>query len=174
MLRKRFDAKTGIGANITAVQEVFKGVFDLGDDFKTDGSQFDKLIGDGETLEAGSLEVKAIATPGHTPACLSYLIGDALFTGDALFMHDYGTGRTDFPKGSAKDLYCSIHERLYELPDATRVFPGHDYMPEGRAVAWETTIGKSKAKNPHLRAETSLEELVGNPGRPAFGTSRSQ
>ena len=161
MLKKRFDAKTAIGASITAVQEVFKGVFDLGDDFATDGRQFDKLINDGETLQAGSLEVKAIGTPGHTPACLSYLIGDALFTGDALFMHDYGTGRTDFPKGSAKDLYASIHERLYELPDETRVFPGHDYMPGGRAVAWETTIGKSKAENPHLRADTSLEEFVG-------------
>ena len=161
MLKKRFDAKTAIGASITAVQEVFSGVFDLGEGFATDGRQFDKLIEDGETLEAGSIEVKAIATPGHTPACLSYLIGDALFTGDALFMDDYGTGRTDFPKGSAKDLYCSVHERLYGLPDETRVFPGHDYMPGGRAVAWETTIGKSKANNPHLRAETPLEEFVG-------------
>ena len=161
MLKKRFDAKTAIGADITAVQDVFSGVFDLGEGFATDGRQFDKLIEDEETLQAGSLEVKAIATPGHTPACVSYLIGDALFTGDALFMDDYGTGRTDFPKGSAKDLYSSIHERLYELPDETRVFPGHDYMPGGRAVAWETTIGKSKANNPHLRAETSLEEFVG-------------
>ncbi len=160
MLKKRFDAKTAIGANITAVQEVFKGVFDLDDGFPTDGRQFDKLIEDGETLRAGSLEVKAIATPGHTPACLSYLIGDALFTGDALFMHDYGTGRTDFPKGSANELYDSIHERLYSLPDETRVFPGHDYMPNDRPVAWETTIGKSKAKNPHLRAETPAEEFV--------------
>jgi glyoxylase-like metal-dependent hydrolase (beta-lactamase superfamily II) len=160
MLRKRFDAKTAIGASISAVQEVFKGVFDLGDGFATDGSQFDKLIEDGETLKAGSLEVKAMATPGHTPACLSYLIGDALFTGDALFMHDYGTGRTDFPKGSAKDLYSSISERLYSLPDETRVFPGHDYMPNDRPVAWETTIGKSKAENPHLRAGTSLDEFV--------------
>ena len=161
MLKKRFDAKTAISENITAVQEVFKGVFDLGDDFATDGSQFDELIAHGDTLHAGSLEVKAIATPGHTPACLTYQIGDALFTGDALFMDDYGTGRCDFPKGSATDLYESIKVRLYSLPDDLRVFPGHDYMPNGRPVAWETTIGKSKTKNPHLRAETALEEFVG-------------
>jgi len=161
MLKKRFDARTAIGRSITAVQEVFAGVFDLGDEFAQDGSQFDKLIDDGETLQAGSLEVKAIATPGHTPACLSFLIGDALFTGDALFMHDYGTGRTDFPKGSASDLYASVHERIYTLPDETRVFPGHDYMPNERPVAWETTIAKSKAENPHLRADTPLDEFVG-------------
>lgn len=160
MLKKRFDAKTAIGENISAVQEVFKGVFDLGSDFPTDGSQFDKLISHGEKLRAGSLEVDAIATPGHTPACLTYRIGDALFTGDALFMHDYGTGRCDFPKGSASDLYDSIQDRLYTLPDETRVFPGHDYLPNGRELAWETTIAKSKAQNPHLRPETALEEFV--------------
>ncbi|MGB5194982.1 MAG: MBL fold metallo-hydrolase [Polyangiales bacterium] len=160
MLKKRFDAKTAIGEHISAVQEVFKGVFDLGDDFATDGSQFDKLIAHGETLEAGSLAVKAIATPGHTPACLTYQIGDALFTGDALFMHDYGTGRCDFPKGSASDLYDSIQDRLYTLPDEMRVFPGHDYMPDDRELQWETTIAKSKADNPHLRPETALEEFV--------------
>jgi len=160
MIKKRFDAKTAIGEHISAVQEVFKGVFDLGDDFATDGSQFDKLIAHGETLQAGSLAVKAIATPGHTPACLTYQIGDALFTGDALFMHDYGTGRCDFPKGSASDLYDSIQDRLYTLPDDMRVFPGHDYMPDDRELQWETTIAKSKAKNPHLRPETALEEFV--------------
>ena len=160
MLKKRFDAKTAIGEHISAVQEVFKGVFDLGDDFATDGRQFDKLIAHGETLQAGSLAVKAIATPGHTPACLTYQIGDALFTGDALFMHDYGTGRCDFPKGSASDLYDSIQDRLYTLPDDMRVFPGHDYMPDDRELQWETTIAKSKAENPHLRPETALEEFV--------------
>lgn len=160
MIKKRFDAKTAIGEHISAVQEVFKGVFDLGDDFATDGSQFDKLIAHGETLQAGSLAVEAIATPGHTPACLTYQIGDALFTGDALFMHDYGTGRCDFPKGSASDLYDSIQDRLYTLPDDMRVFPGHDYMPDDRELQWETTIAKSKAKNPHLRPETALEEFV--------------
>lgn len=160
LLSKRFDAKTAIGGQITAVQETFKGVFNLGDDFAVDGSQFDKLLSHGETLLAGSLEVHVIGTPGHTPACLTFHIGDALFTGDALFMHDYGTGRCDFPKGKASDLYCSIQERLYSLPDETRVFPGHDYMPDGRELAYETTVGKSKAENPHLRPETALEEFV--------------
>lgn len=159
-LKKRFDAKTAIGDDIIVVQETFKGVFDLGEGFATDGSQFDRLIAHGERLSAGSLEVRAIATPGHTPACLSYQIGDAVFTGDALFMHDYGTGRCDFPKGSASDLYASIQDQLYALPDETRVFPGHDYMPEGRELRYETTIGKSKAHNPHLRPETALEEFV--------------
>ncbi|MFW2389751.1 MAG: MBL fold metallo-hydrolase [Polyangiales bacterium] len=160
LLKKRFDAKTAIGEHITEVQKVFKGVFDLDDDFPTDGSQFDKLVARGEVLRAGSLEVKAIGTPGHTPACLSFLIGDALFTGDSIFMHDYGTGRCDFPSGSATDLYDSVQDHLYTLPDETRVFPGHDYMPDGRELAWETTIGKSKAENPHLRPETALEEFV--------------
>ncbi len=160
LLSKRFDAKIAIGEHITEVQETFKGVFNLGDDFAVDGSQFDKLLAHGETLQAGSLLVHVIATPGHTPACLTFHIGDALFTGDALFMHDYGTGRCDFPKGDASNLYCSIQERLYSLPDETRVFPGHDYMPEGRELEYETTIGKSKAENPHLRPETALEEFV--------------
>ena len=160
LLRKRFDAKTAIGTNITAVQQTFKGVFGLGDDFATDGSQFDKLVEHGETLSAGSLKVRAIGTPGHTPACLTYQIEDAIFTGDAIFMHDYGTGRCDFPKGSAADLYGSIQERLYTLPDETRVFPGHDYMPNDRELQYETSIAKSKAENPHLRPETALEEFV--------------
>ncbi len=149
-----------IGETITKVQETFEGIFQLGDDFATDGSQFDKLIKDGETWQVGSLSVEAIATPGHTPACMTYKIGDALFTGDALFMHDYGTGRTDFPKGSARDLYHSVHDRLYSLPDDTRVFVGHDYQPGQRELRYETTIGKSKRCNPQLRAETTEHEFV--------------
>lgn len=160
LLKQRFEAGVGIGADITKVQEVFKNVFDLGDDFRTDGSQFDKLLTDGEVLKAGSLTIETIATPGHTPACVSYKVEDAVFTGDALFMDDYGTGRCDFPAGSAEELYKSIHGRLYNLPDETRVFVGHDYLPNGRAVAWETTIGKSKANNPQLKAETSKEDFV--------------
>lgn len=160
LLKRRFKGGIAIGEKITIVQETFKELFDLPESFKTDGSQFDKLIDDGEVLQAGTLEIKAIATPGHTPACLSYKIGDALFTGDALFMHDYGTGRTDFPKGSADDLYHSVHERLYALPDETRVFVGHDYQPEGRELRYETTIGASKLSNPQLSANTSREEFV--------------
>jgi glyoxylase-like metal-dependent hydrolase (beta-lactamase superfamily II) len=159
-LRRRFDAKIAIGARITEVQATFKDVFDLPASFRTDGGQFDRLLGDGEVVKAGSLDVEVIATPGHTPACVSYKIGDAVFTGDALFIEDYGTGRCDFPRGSAEDLYRSVHDRLYALPDATRVFVGHDYQPGGRALRSETTIGASKAGNVQLRATTTRDAFV--------------
>lgn len=159
ILKRRFDAKVAIGARITVVQDVFKGVFDLGEGFPTDGSQFDRLLVEGDTLRVGGLTIETIATPGHTPACVTYKIDDAIFTGDALFMDDYGTGRCDFPKGSAEDLYASI-KKLYELPDETRVFVGHDYQPNGREVRWETTIGKSKANNPQMKGDTSREDFV--------------
>ncbi|MCB0272026.1 MAG: MBL fold metallo-hydrolase [Bdellovibrionales bacterium] len=148
-----------IGKSITIVQDVFKGVFHLAD-LKTDASQFDVLLEDGQTLQAGSITMKAIHTPGHTPTCTSYLIDDMVFTGDALFMPDFGTGRCDFPKGSASDLYTSVHEKLYQLPDTTRVFVGHDYQPGGRKLQWETTIGDSKKNNIHLKASTSKEEFI--------------
>ncbi|MCA9637185.1 MAG: MBL fold metallo-hydrolase [Myxococcales bacterium] len=153
-------AEVVIGDKITAVQELFRGFFDLGADFPVDGSQFDRLIGDEESITAGTLSVKAIATPGHTPACVSYLIGDAVFTGDALFMPDYGTGRCDFPAGSARDLYASITRRLYALPDETRVFVGHDYLPGGRDVAWESTIAAEKEGNVQLPAGRSEAEFI--------------
>ncbi|MCB9701726.1 MAG: MBL fold metallo-hydrolase [Myxococcales bacterium] len=153
-------AEVVIGDKITAVQELFRGFFDLGADFPVDGSQFDRLIGDEESITAGTLSVKAIATPGHTPACVSYLIGDAVFTGDALFMPDYGTGRCDFPAGSARDLFASITGRLYALPDDTRVFVGHDYLPGGRDVAWESTIAAEKEGNVQLPAGRSEAEFI--------------
>jgi glyoxylase-like metal-dependent hydrolase (beta-lactamase superfamily II) len=131
-----------------------RGIFDLPTGFATDGSQFDKLLADGEVVKAGTLAIEVIATPGHTPACVTFKIGDAIFTGDALFTEDYGTGRCDFPRGSAADLYDSI-QKLYALPDATRVFVGHDYQPGGREVRWQTTIGASKAHNPQLDATTT-------------------
>lgn len=159
-LKRRYDAKVGIGARITEVQGVFKDVFDLGPAFAVDGSQFDRLFQDGDKIRAGTLEIDVIATPGHTPACVSYKVGDAVFTGDALFIEDYGTGRCDFPKGSADALYTSVHDRLYALPDATRVFVGHDYQPNGRAMRAETTIGKSKEANIQLRAGTTRREFV--------------
>lgn len=159
-LKRRFGARIAIGAAIVEVQKVFAGVFDLPADVPTDGSQFDRLLADGEKLSAGSLDIAVIATPGHTPACVSYEVEEAVFTGDALFIEDYGTGRCDFPRGSADALYTSVHERLYSLPDATRVFVGHDYQPNARAVRWETTIGASKAENVQLRASTSREEFV--------------
>jgi glyoxylase-like metal-dependent hydrolase (beta-lactamase superfamily II) len=158
--RRRFEAKTVIGARIADVQRTFKPIFDLPDAFAVDGSQFDRLLEDGEVLEAGSLRIEAIATPGHTPACMSYRIGDAVFTGDALFLEDYGTGRCDFPGGDADALYHSVHDRLYALPDETRVFVGHDYQPGGRAVRWESTIGKQKAENVQLKASTTKAEFV--------------
>jgi glyoxylase-like metal-dependent hydrolase (beta-lactamase superfamily II) len=153
------NAKVGIGAKITEVQKVFKGFFNLDAEFKTDGSQFDFLLEEGKAVAAGALKVETLFTPGHTPACASYMIGDTVFTGDALFMPDYGTGRCDFPAGSADDLYTSI-QKLYKLPDATRVFVGHDYMPNGRPVAFESTIGIEKRNNIQITAETTRNEFV--------------
>jgi glyoxylase-like metal-dependent hydrolase (beta-lactamase superfamily II) len=152
-------AKIGVGERITEVQEVFKDVFDLPEDFPTDGRQFDLLLSEDEELEAGSLSIKTIFTPGHTPACATYQVEDAVFTGDAMFMPDMGTGRCDFPGGSAEDMYDSIH-KLYELPVDTRVFVGHDYQPGGREVAWETTIGEQKRDNIQIPADRSKEEFV--------------
>lgn len=160
-LKKQWPAaKVGIGAGITAVQKVFKGVFGLGDEFKTDGSQFDLLLTEDSPLNAGSLKIETIYTPGHTPACSSYVIGDAVFTGDALFMPDYGTGRCDFPAGSADELYTSVHDKIYKLPDHFRVFVGHDYLPGGRPVAWESTIGEEKTKNIQLNQNTQRAQFV--------------
>lgn len=159
-LKRRFGAGVVIGERITEVQETFKHVFDLPATFATDGRQFDRLLTDGQGLQAGSLRIEAIATPGHTPACLTYKIGDALFTGDALFMEDYGTGRCDFPRGSAEALYESVHDKLYRQPDDLRVFVGHDYQPGGRALRYETTIGISKRQNIQLRMETTKDQFV--------------
>jgi|JI10StandDraft_1071094.scaffolds.fasta_scaffold71414_2 glyoxylase-like metal-dependent hydrolase (beta-lactamase superfamily II) len=159
LLRRRFDARIAIGDRIREVQATFRPIFDLPASFATDGSQFDRLLTDGETITAGTLAVGVIATPGHTPACVSFRVDDAVFTGDALFTEDYGTGRCDFPRGSADELYDSI-QKLYALPDDTRVFVGHDYQPGGREVRWETTIGASKAKNPQLDGRTSRATFV--------------
>lgn len=160
-LKRRFPTlKVGIGNRIREVQSVFKRVFNLGTEFATDGRQFDLLLDDQSVLKAGTLAVKALFTPGHTPACVSYLIGNAVFTGDALFMPDYGTGRCDFPAGDAATLHDSVTRRLYALPDATRVFVGHDYQPGGRAVAMESTIGEEKRANIHLDARTDAGAFV--------------
>ncbi|WP_028670420.1 MBL fold metallo-hydrolase [Saccharospirillum impatiens] len=152
--------KVAISERITGVQTVFKTVYNLEDSFVTDGNQFDTLIKDFETLEAGTLRIKALPTPGHTPACLSFLMDGAVFTGDALFMPDYGTGRCDFPAGDARTLYQCVTDNLYSLPDETRVFVGHDYQPGGREVAWESTIGEEKAKNIQLKGDTTEDEFV--------------
>lgn len=160
ILKERLGAGVVIGARITEVQAVFKEALNLGESFATDGSQFDRLLADGETLEAGTLRIEAINTPGHTPACVSYKIGDAVFAGDTMFMPDFGTGRCDFPGGSAETLYDSVVNKLYKLPDSTRVFVGHDYQPGGRELAYETTIGAAKAENIQLRGDTDREQFV--------------
>lgn len=169
ILKKQFpNAVIAIGESITKVQEIFKGVFNLPQDFKTDGSQFDRLLKDGEEFSAGPIKVKTIATPGHTPACVSFIIDDNVFVGDALFMPDYGTGRCDFPAGSAKDLYHSIHNRIYELPENTKVYTGHDYLPNGRPLKFMSTIAEEKTNNIQLKSQTSQEEFV------RFRTQRDQ
>eukprot|EP00331_Platyophrya_macrostoma_P008378 CAMPEP_0176425432 /NCGR_PEP_ID=MMETSP0127-20121128/11384_1 /TAXON_ID=938130 /ORGANISM="Platyophrya macrostoma, Strain WH" /LENGTH=296 /DNA_ID=CAMNT_0017806589 /DNA_START=79 /DNA_END=969 /DNA_ORIENTATION=+ len=147
-----------IGANITAVQKNFAKLFHL-PEFVCDGSQFGKLLQDNEVLQAGSLTITCWNTPGHTPACMSYLIDDAVFTGDALFMEDYGCGRCDFPGGSATKLYESV-QRLYTLPDTTRVFVGHDYMPDGRELMYQTTIGSQKTNQCVIPHSKTKEEFV--------------
>lgn len=159
-LKKIFPtAKIAIGSHITEVQEVFKDFFSL-PHLIPDGSQFDVLLQDGEEIQAGSIKIKTIHTPGHTPACACYLIEDVLFTGDAIFMPDFGTGRCDFPKGDAKALYKSITEKIYSLPDSTRIFVGHDYMPNGRPMKYETTVGESKRSNIQLPGNRSEEDFV--------------
>lgn len=161
-LKERFHSKAAIGSNISVVQEIFKGAFNLSRDFPTDGRQFDRLLKDGDVLEAGTLKVEVMHTPGHTPACNTYKIGDAVFTGDVLFIPDVGVARCDFPRGSAKDLYNSVTKRLYTLPDSTKVYVGHDY-PLNREVRWMTTIGESKRHNvdlPEGRTEAEFVERI--------------
>lgn len=158
-LRERLGVPVVIGDAMQRVQATFAPLFGMRD-FPCDGRQFDRRAKDGEVLQLGSIAVTALHTPGHTPACVSWLIGDAVFTGDALFMPDSGVGRCDFPDGSADQLYTSVHERLYALPDTTRVFVGHDYQPGGRSLAYETTIGASKAANIQLPRSRAREDFV--------------
>jgi glyoxylase-like metal-dependent hydrolase (beta-lactamase superfamily II) len=159
-LKDQVGGTLAIGSNIRTVQDVFGKVFNAGTEFARDGSQFDRLFEDGETFMLGSIEAKAIHTPGHTPACMTYVIGDAAFVGDTLFMPDYGTARCDFPGGDAHALYRSI-QTLYALPDETRLFLCHDYLPEGRdTYQWETTIGAQKAGNIHVHQGVSEEAFV--------------
>lgn len=149
----------GISKNITIVQETFKKMFNL-ENFKVDGSQFDRLFNDGEEFSAGNIKIKFLMTPGHTPACSSYLIDGMLFTGDALFMPDYGTGRCDFPKGSAKDLFHSVSNKMYKLPPETKVYVGHDYQPNGRDLKFMSTIKDEMEHNIWLKKDTKEEEFV--------------
>jgi glyoxylase-like metal-dependent hydrolase (beta-lactamase superfamily II) len=158
-LQQRTGAPVAIGAGIRRVQAHFSGVFGFEPGYQADGAPFDHLFADGERIPFGEHEMEVNATPGHTPACVSYRIGDAAFVGDTLFMPDYGTARTDFPGGDAATLYRSIR-RLFELPDETRVFVCHDYGPGGREVACETSIGEQRRANIHARDGISEAEFV--------------
>ncbi len=159
VLKARTGAKVGIGAGVCQVQKVFGPMF-AADDVKSDGGDFDLLLEDGQRLPLGNLTIEVIATPGHTPACVSYRIGDALFVGDTLFMPDYGTARTDFPGGCAHRLYRSI-QRILSLPPETRLFMCHDYKAPGRdEYAWETTVEEELASNVHIRAGVGEDDYV--------------
>ncbi len=159
-LQQRAGGKIGIGHNITVVQDTFGKVFNEGTEFQRDGSQFDKLFEDGDTYMVGGMQCFAMHTPGHTPACMTHVMGDAAFVGDTLFMPDFGTARCDFPGGSAEDLFDSV-QKILALPDETRIFVGHDYKAAGRDhYAWETTVGDQKALNIHVGAGKSREDFV--------------
>lgn len=159
-LQERLGGQIGIGERITVVQETFGKIFNEGTRFQRDGSQFDRLFRDGDSLMIGQMRADVMHTPGHTPACLTYVIGDAAFVGDTLFMPDFGTARCDFPGGSAATMYDSV-QRILSLPDATRIFVGHDYKAPGRdAYAWESTVGDQKARNVHVGAGKSREDFV--------------
>ncbi|NWG47299.1 MAG: MBL fold metallo-hydrolase [Alphaproteobacteria bacterium] len=159
-LKSALGGKTGIGAHITDVQEVFGTLFNAEPDFARDGSQFDQLFEDGARFAIGGLEARVMHTPGHTPACVTYVVGDAAFVGDTLFMPDYGTARCDFPRGDAATLYRSIR-RIFSLPDETRLFLCHDYKAPGRdSYVWETTVGAEKAGNVHVHEGVSEAEFV--------------
>lgn len=158
-LKEKLGGKTAIGANVSVVQDVFKGIFNL-ENLDVDGSQFDHLFTDGETFQIGDIDAHVLATPGHTPACVTYVIGDTAFVGDTLFMPDFGTARTDFPGGSATQLYRSI-QRIFTLPDETRLFLCHDYKAPGREdYAWETTVGEQRKKNVHISDAVTEDQFV--------------
>jgi glyoxylase-like metal-dependent hydrolase (beta-lactamase superfamily II) len=158
-LKAHLGGKTAIGDHITAVQGVFKGIFNLEPDFKLDGSQFDHLFKDGETIQIGALSGHTMYVPGHTPACVAYQFGDAVFVGDTLFMPDVGTARCDFPGGDAKTLYASTR-KILSLPPTTRLFMCHDYPPNDRAVKFETTVADQRANNIHVKDSISEAEFV--------------
>ncbi|NWG72379.1 MAG: MBL fold metallo-hydrolase [Parvularculaceae bacterium] len=159
-IKGRLGGKIGIGAEVATVQRVFGEAFNAGADFARDGSQFDALFHDGDAFHVGDVPARAIATPGHTPACMTYLIGDAAFVGDTLFMPDYGTARCDFPGGDARTLYRSI-QRLFALSPATRVFLCHDYKAPGRdEFRWETTVAEERASNIHIHEGVSEDAFV--------------
>jgi glyoxylase-like metal-dependent hydrolase (beta-lactamase superfamily II) len=158
-IQRALGGKIGIGRNITVVQDTFGKVFNEGTEFQRDGSQFDRLFDDGDSYQIGGMTCHAMHTPGHTPACMTHIMGDAAFVGDTLFMPDGGSARADFPGGDAGQLYDSI-QKVLSLPDAMRLFMCHDYGPNGREIRWETTVGDEKAHNIHVGGGRTREEFV--------------
>jgi len=159
-LKSEVGGRTGVGKLITEVQTIFKGIFNLGDEFAVGGEQFDSLLDEGDLLEVGSMTVRIMHTPGHTPACLTFVAGNCAFIGDTMFMPDFGTARVDFPGGDAVKLYRSI-QRILALPDDTRLFMCHDYKPPGREeYAWETTVAEERTDNIHIHAGVTEQEFV--------------
>jgi len=159
-IQEQLGGQIGIGERITVVQQTFGKIFNEGTRFQRDGSQFDRLFAEGDEVQIGALRGRVLHTPGHTPACLTYVIGDAAFVGDTLFMPDFGTARCDFPGGSAETLFESV-QKILALPEDTRIFVGHDYKAPGRDdYAWETTVGAQKALNVHIGAGRSRAEFV--------------
>lgn len=159
-LKSKLGGKLAIGDEIKTVQTVFGEIFNVGPEFQRDGSQFDVLFRDGDKFKVGAIDAMAIHTPGHTPACMTYMIGDAAFVGDTLFMPDYGTARADFPGGDARQLYRSI-QKLFSLPDNTRLFICHDYKAPGRSeFKWETTVGEERRHNVHIGNGVTEDDFV--------------
>ncbi|UWQ97267.1 MBL fold metallo-hydrolase [Rhodobacteraceae bacterium M385] len=164
-IQEKLGGKIGVGAKIMVIQDTFGKVFNEGTDFQRDGSQFDALFNDGDTYMIGTMPVFVMATPGHTPACMVHVMGNAAFAGDTLFMPDGGSARADFPGGDAGELYDSI-QKVLSLPDEMRLFMCHDYGPGGRAIAWETTVAEEKASNIHVGGGKTREDFI------AFRTER--
>jgi glyoxylase-like metal-dependent hydrolase (beta-lactamase superfamily II) len=159
-IQEKLGGRLGIGEKITVVQDTFGKIFNAGTEFQRDGSQFDRLFKDGDTFKLGSIDATAMHTPGHTPACMTYIVGDAAFIGDTLFMPDYGTARADFPGGDARQLYRSIRKVL-SLPPETRLFLCHDYKAPGRdQYVWETTVAAERAHNVHVKDGITEDEFV--------------
>lgn len=158
-IQKQLGGKIAISKEIIKVQDIFGKIFNAGTEFERDGSQFDLLLGDNDSYQIGTIQATAIHTPGHTPACMAHIVGDAVFVGDTLFMPDGGTARADFPGGDAHMLYKSI-QKILSLPDDTRLFVCHDYMPNGRAVSWQTTVAEQKLRNIHVGGNVPEADFV--------------
>ena len=158
-IKERLGGQIGIGDHIGEVQASFAKIYNLGPQFQADGSQFDHLFADGEQFAIGSVQAKVLSTPGHTPACVTYVIRDAAFCGDTIFMPDFGTARCDFPRGSARTLFQSV-KRILDLPPETRIFVAHDYGPGGREIAWESTVAEQRKANKHVNDSVDEDTFV--------------